>query len=100
MQIDLYDQNGERRLRPEVRFKQPFRDAHVYPRLNFRHVVQHAVARKCVHREPHAERLLSQLKPGHFQAETFLLSLATYGRTMKNKSMAWNSENLKASRLF
>ncbi|CAL1168735.1 unnamed protein product [Cladocopium goreaui] len=62
MQIVLYDQNGERRLRPEVRFKQPFRDAHVYPRLNFRHLVQHAVARKCVHSEPRAERLLSQLQ--------------------------------------
>ena len=94
MQIVLYDQNGERRLRPEVRFKQPFRDAHVYPRLNFRHLVQHAVARQCVHSEPRAERLLSQLKPGHFQAKTFLLSFATYASNffeqMENISITWN----------
>ena len=61
MQIELYDKDGFLRIRPEVRFKQPLRDDQVYPRLNFRHVVQHAVARRCV---PRADQILSELKLG------------------------------------
>ncbi|CAE7818718.1 RAD5B [Symbiodinium sp. CCMP2592] len=44
-QIELYDQHGELRLRPEVRLKQPVRDMEVYPRLSDRHTVLHAVVR-------------------------------------------------------
>ena len=56
MQISLLDRNGVRRLRPEVHFQQPIRDTEVYPRLDCRHVVQHAVARKC---KPEAGRILT-----------------------------------------
>lgn len=43
--IELYDQHGELRLRPEVRLQQPVRDTEVYPRLSDRHTVLHAVVR-------------------------------------------------------
>lgn len=61
MQIELYDKDGLPRIRPEVRLKQPIRDDQVYPRLNFRHVIQHAVARRSV---PRADQILSELKLG------------------------------------
>ena len=63
MQISLFDRNGMHRVHPQVHFKQPIQDAEVYPRLNFRHVVQHAVARRCC---PQAERILSETKLGLF----------------------------------
>lgn len=61
MKISLFDRDGLPRVRPEVHFKQPLRDTEVYPRLDFRHVVQHAVARMC-NRE--AQQILSQTKLG------------------------------------
>ena len=78
MQIELYDREGRLRLRPEVHFKQPIQDAEVYHRLNFRHAVQHAVARRCC---PQAERILSETMLGLLEFVGFCQCLILTSRT-------------------
>lgn len=58
MLLDLFDRNGDYRLRPEVRFQQPCREDDVYPRLAHRHVVWHAVADLTMHQG--AKEILSE----------------------------------------
>jgi len=56
--LDLYDKDGQPRLRPEVRFHQPLREADIYQRLAQRHLVQHTVAKVTNH--PRAQQILAE----------------------------------------
>lgn len=56
--LDLYDKDGQPRLRPEVRFHQPLREADIYQRLAQRHLVQHTVAKVANH--PRAQQILAE----------------------------------------
>ena len=57
--LEMYDQHGELRLRPEVHLQQPVRDTEIYTRAGDRHLVLHAVVR--AGQSPLAEEILSEM---------------------------------------